>query len=164
MRPGFKNGTIRVRICCSHGHITIPYFTGWMYCYSTLNAQFSVQRFVCTVHSEVILNCLCTLVQNTMSSARTVEILKLIYHPFSKKQNGSEFSEFCSFYSLHYAKKEELICRTQEGPAYMRLSSFCTCVRPYVRLHIRFQFYPTRSIYLGPPIFLQIPDLLCIDY
>ena len=34
----------------------------------------------------------------------------------------------------------------------------------YVRLHIRFQFYPTRPIYLGPPIFLQIPDLLCIDY
>ena len=51
-------------------------------------------------------------------------------------------------------------CRTQEGPAYMRLSRF----RPCVRLHIRFQFYPTRPIYLGPPIFLQIPDLLCIDY
>ena len=67
-------------------------------------------------------------------------------------------------------------CRTQEGPAYMRLSRFRpyvrtsvrpyvrTSVRPYVRLHIRFQFYLTRSIYLGPPIFLQIPDLLCIDY
>ena len=67
-------------------------------------------------------------------------------------------------------------CRTQEGPAYMRLSRFRPYIRPYVRtsvrtsvrtyvrLHIRFQFYPTRSIYLGPPIFLQIPDLLCIDY
>ena len=59
-------------------------------------------------------------------------------------------------------------CRTQEGPADMRLSRFRSSVRPsvrpYVRLHIRFQFYPTRSIYLGPPIFLQIPDLLCIDY
>ena len=59
-------------------------------------------------------------------------------------------------------------CRTQEGPAYMRLSRFRPSVRPYVRtyvrLHIRFQFYPTRSIYVGPPIFLQIPDLLCIDY
>ena len=45
---------------------------------------------------------------------------------------------------------------------------FRAYVRPYVRtsvrLHIRFQFYPTRPIYLGPPIFLQIPDLLCIDY
>ena len=37
-------------------------------------------------------------------------------------------------------------------------------VRPYVSLHIRFQFYPIRPIYFGPPIFLQIPDLLCIDY
>ena len=73
-----------------------------------------------------------------------------------------------------------LYCRTQEGPAYMRLSRFRPYVRtsvrpyvrtsvrpyvrPYVRLPIRFQFYTTRSIYLGPPIFLQIPDLLCIDY
>ena len=36
-------------------------------------------------------------------------------------------------------------------------------VRPYVRLQF-VQFCPTRPIYLGPPIFLQILDLLCIDY
>ena len=45
-----------------------------------------------------------------------------------------------------------------------QILSVRTYVRTSVRLHIRFQFYPTRPIYLGPPIFLQIPDLLCIDY